>query len=379
MVWLFSLLTMKIAIVGTRGIPNNYGGFEQCAEYLSVILSSRGHDVIVYNTHYHPYTEPFFRGVKVKHVWNPEYTVGTAGNFIYDFLCMRDSVKEKVDILLVLGYTTASVFFPLMRFGKSVLVTNMDGLEWRRDKWSDTVKKLALWFEKLGAKYSHHMVSDNEKIREYLLNAYGKDSTFIPYGCEPFANPNPKSLNGYGVEPGKYTILIARMEAENNILMVLEGYAKSTTNEPLLVVGNMVTGYAHMLAQRFGNDKRIRFTGGIYNQEDLNNLRYYSKFYFHGHSVGGTNPSLLEAMASNVYIMAHGNEFNRAVLGNDAAFFTDSDTVAKLVDKFQRDTNVEAAISSNMMKVKEQYNWTRIADQYEELFLKVIPNSSNKN
>jgi glycosyltransferase involved in cell wall biosynthesis len=131
-----------------------------------------------------------------------------------------------------------------------------------------------------------------------------------------------------------------------------------------------------MLAQRFGNDKRIRFTGGIYNQEDLNNLRYYSKFYFHGHSVGGTNPSLLEAMASSVYIMAHGNEFNRAVLGDDAAFFTDSDTVAKLVDHFHRDNKVEDAIKSNMQKVIEQYNWTRIADQYEELFKKALAPSA---
>ncbi|MFM7054676.1 MAG: glycosyltransferase, partial [Bacteroidota bacterium] len=183
----------------------------------------------------------------------------------------------------------------------------------------------------------------------------------------------------YGVEQRKYSILIARMEAENNILMVLEGYAKSNINDPLLVVGNMVTGYAHMLAQRFGNDKRIRFTGGIYNQEDLNNLRYYSKFYFHGHSVGGTNPSLLEAMASSVYIMAHGNEFNRAVLGNDAVFFTDPESVAKLVDQYHRNNDVEAAISSNMQKVKEQYNWTRIADQYEQLFLKILPKSNHKN
>lgn len=369
---------MKIGIVGTRGIPNNYGGFEQCAEYLSVILSSRGHEVIVYNTHYHPYAEPFFRGVKIKQVWNPEFTIGTAGNFIYDFLSMRHALKQRVDILLVLGYTTASIFFPVLSYGKSILVTNMDGLEWKRDKWSETVKKLALWFEKLGARYSHHMVSDNEKIREYLLQTYGKDSTFIPYGCEPFLKPDAAVLKGYGVDKGRYGILIARMEAENNILMVLEGYANSKSTEPLLVVGNMVTPYAHMLAERFGADKRIRFTGGIYNQDDLNNLRYHAKFYFHGHSVGGTNPSLLEAMASNVFIIAHGNEFNRAVLGQDATYFDAPNQVTEIIDGFQSDDRVKSAIDANITKVKELYNWTRIADQYEALFNDVIKQRSLK-
>lgn len=369
---------MKIAIVGTRGIPNNYGGFEQCAEYLSVILASRGHDVTVYNTHYHPYAEPFFRGVKIKQIWNPEFTIGTAGNFIYDFLSMRHALKQQVDILLVLGYTTASVFFPVMSFGKSILVTNMDGLEWKRDKWSETVKKLALWFEKLGARYSHHMVSDNAKIREYLLQTYAKDSTFIPYGCEPFLKPDATVLKGYGVEPGRYGILIARMEAENNILMVLEGYVQSNSTEPLLVVGNMVTPYATMLAERFGSDQRIRFTGGIYNQDDLNNLRYHAKYYFHGHSVGGTNPSLLEAMASSVFIIAHGNEFNRAVLGDDAMFFEASHQVTGIVERFDRDASVEGAIHANMGKVKELYNWTRIADQYEALFIDQLKQRSVK-
>ncbi len=363
---------MKIAIAGTRGVPNNYGGFEQCAEYLSVLLASRGHDVTVYNTHYHPYSEDFFRGVKVKHVWNPELTVGTAGNFIYDFLCMRDAIKAKADILLVLGYTTASVFFPFMSFGKSIVVTNMDGLEWKRDKWSATVKKLALWFEKLGAKHSHHLVSDNDKIREYLLHAYGKDSTFIPYGCEPFTKPDVSVLNGYGVNERKYSIVIARMEAENNIDMVLEGFRKSKSKDPILVVGNMVTGYASMLAEKYSDDNRIRFMGGIYNQEDLNNLRYHSKYYFHGHSVGGTNPSLLEAMASPVYVVAHGNEFNRSVLGTDASFFMNADEVCEIVDSFKHDTSVEDAIRSNLKKVREQYNWNTIADQYETLFLKVL-------
>jgi glycosyltransferase involved in cell wall biosynthesis len=222
------------------------------------------------------------------------------------------------------------------------------------------------------------MVSDNAKIREYLLQTYAKDSTFIPYGCEPFLKPDSSVLKGYGVEPGRYGILIARMEAENNILMVLEGYARSNSTEPLLVVGNMVTPYATMLAERFGSDNRIRFTGGIYNQDDLNNLRYHAKCYFHGHSVGGTNPSLLEAMASSVFIIAHGNEFNRSVLGNDAYFFENSDQVASIINHFEQSEVVAEAIASNMEKVREVYNWNLIADQYESLFIQQLKQRSVK-
>jgi len=290
---------------------------------------------------------------------------------------MRDAVRDKADILLVLGYTTASVFFPFMRFGKCKLITNMDGLEWKRDKWSETVKRLALWFEKLGANNSDFLVSDNEKIRDYLLEKYGKDSTFIPYGCEPFQNPEPNTLERYGVSQDGYSILIARMEAENNVDMILDGYIHSKCPDPLLVVGNMVTKYASDLIEKYGHDKRVRFMGGIYNQNDLNNLRYFAKYYFHGHSVGGTNPSLLEAMASSVYIVAHGNEFNKAVLGDDGSFFLNRDEVTRFVDNFKKDQKVPAAIASNLEKVKSKYNWKLIADAYEKLFHTALQQSQS--
>src|SRR5688572_9061026 len=181
---------MKIAIAGTRGIPNNYGGFEQCAEIISVMFKEMGHDVTVYNSHFHPFRENNFKGVNVVHIYNPENKIGTAGNFVYDYLSMRHAVKSGHDILLVLGYTTASIFYPIMNFKKTILITNMDGLEWKRDKWNNFVKKLAYWFEKLGARYSKYLVSDNEEIQSYLKNTYGRDSACIAYGCEKFTNPD---------------------------------------------------------------------------------------------------------------------------------------------------------------------------------------------
>ncbi len=364
---------MKIAIAGTRGIPNNYGGFEQCAEFLSVLLAEKGHEVVVYSTHYHPYKNKNFKGVAVRHCYNPEKIIGTVGNFIYDYLCMRDAVKSKFDILLVLGYTTASVFYPFMNYGKTVLVTNMDGLEWKRDKWNEVVKKFARWFENLGARYSHYLVADNLKIKEYLYKTYKKDATFIAYGCQPFVTPDESTISKQGVSKNNYSILVARMEAENNIAMILEGYTCSSQQGKLLVVGNLTTEYGKKMQERYGKDPRVEFTGGIYDLNQLNNLRYFSRYYFHGHSVGGTNPSLLEAMASGAYIVAHGNEFNEAILEGDAKYFTDAATLTALLNAPAIEDSARVqAIENNNQKVINIYNWNLIADKYEQLFKKLL-------
>lgn len=363
---------MKIAIAGTRGIPNNYGGFEQCAEYLSVLLAEKGHEVIVYNPHDHPYTETMFNGVHIVKCYNPEKKTGTAGNFIYDYLCMKHAVKVNADILLMLGYTTASVFFPFINFRNTRLVTNMDGLEWKRDKWNSFVKKLALWFESLGAKYSPVLVADNENIRSYLNETYGKDSTCIAYGCLPFENPDESVLSQYQVNKGEYGMVIARMEAENNIDMTLSGFSASQVTSKLLVVGNLTTSYGKLMFQKHSADPRIVFTGGIYNQNHLNNLRYYSRYYFHGHTVGGTNPSLLEAMASSAFVFSHDNGFNKSVLGQNACFYPDAATLTRLLNENMPDPVFrKQAIEGNLKKVKEVYSWPLIAAQYEQLFERV--------
>jgi glycosyltransferase involved in cell wall biosynthesis len=234
------------------------------------------------------------------------------------------------------------------------------------------VKKLARWFEQLAAKHSHHLVADNSEIRNYLLRTYGRDSEFIPYGCNQFEHPDRICIRDYGVEPGTYGIIIARMEAENNIEMMLEGFFRSQKQTRLLVTGNTTTSYGKSMKRRFGGDSRITFTEGIYDLEVLNNLRHFSGFYLHGHSVGGTNPALLEAMASGAFIMAHGNEFNRSVLESNALYFNTSE---ELTDLFENQAHLsserESFISGNFQKVNQQYNWNTVAAQYSALFKKV--------
>jgi glycosyltransferase involved in cell wall biosynthesis len=245
----------------------------------------------------------------------------------------------------------------------------MDGLEWKRDKWSPTVKKVTVFFEKLGVKYSDYLVSDNREIRNYFLNTYQKDSTFIAYGATLFNSPDTSCLKEYQLDAYNYDMLVARLEKENNIETILDGYLLSSSDKPMLVIGNHNTPYGELLKTKYANATGIRFLGGLYNLNLLDNLRWHSRYYFHGHSVGGTNPSLLEAMASGAFIMAHNNLFNRDVLGENAFYFDDAQGVANIIDgKTEVESKRTAFIQNNKTKIDQEYNWQKIADEYEAMF-----------
>ena len=357
---------MKIAIIGTRGIPNHYGGFEQCAEYLALGLVKRGHEVLVYNSHNHPYQEDQWNGVDLKHCYDPEYKLGTAGQFIYDLNCILDVRKRKCDVILQLGYTSGSVWGWLLP-KKVVVTTNMDGLEWKRTKYSNKVRKFLQWAESLGVKYSDHLISDSIGIQDYLKEKYHADSTFIAYGATLFTKPVPQTLENYEVSAYQYDMLIARLEPENSIEIILDGVVKAAVERPFLVIGKHETEYGNYLKGKYSGHTQIRFVGGVYNIDVLNSLRYYSNLYFHGHTVGGTNPSLLEAMASNSLICANDNPFNRYILGDDAIYFKDDNEVAEQLNQVKYDAErYQAMLHANSGKITNIYDWELIVDQYEK-------------
>lgn len=364
---------MKIGIIGTRGIPNYHGGFEQFAEFFSVYATLIGHEVCVYNSSNHPYKEPLFKGVKIIHCKDPENNIGTVGQFIYDLNCILDSRKRNFDIILQLGYTSSSIWNFLLP-PKSKIVTNMDGLEWKRAKYNFWVKKFLKYAEKLAIQSSDYLISDSLGIQDYIFKKYSINSKFIAYGAELFKNPNKKSLDNYNIVPFNYNLVIARLEPENNIKIILEGVVKSKTNMPTLVIGNNNTKFGRYLQKRYNSDKRIFFLGGIYDIDVLNNLRYFSNVYFHGHSVGGTNPSLLEAMSSNSFIVAHDNIFNKSILGNDALYFRSSEDIVKLLNLNKKD--FINFVDNNTLKIKNQYLWSKINSEYCS-FLELCFQNSN--
>jgi len=357
---------MKIAILGTRGIPNYYGGFEQFAEFFSVYLAKKGHEVYCYNSHNHKFREDNFNGVHIIHKHDPEYKYGTFGQFIYDYNCILDSRKRDFDIILQLGYTSNSVWFFLLP-KKSIIISNMDGLEWKRSKYSFPVQQFLKVAEWLAAVSSDYLVADSLGIQSFLKKRYNKKSTYIAYGAYPFENPNEEILTKYKVTQGNYNMIMARFEPENNLDMVLDGVAKSDNKTPILVVGKHETKYGEYLKNKYAGYSNIWFMGGIYNLEDLNNLRYYSNLYFHGHSVGGTNPSLLEAMASKALIAAHNNEFNKGVLKENAFYFSNSNEVKLLLENTKREEN-KIKIEANFNAIKKDFNWEIINAKYLQLF-----------
>ena len=184
---------MKIAILGTSGIANFNGGFEQFAEFFSVYLAKNNHEVYVYNSSQHPFKEKTYNRVNIIHCYDPEHKIGTAGQFIYDFNCIIDSRKRNFDVILQLGYTSSAIWHRLLP-KKSVIITNMDGLEWKRSKYSKHVQRFLKYSEKLAAKSSDYLIADSIGIHAYLNKTYGLDSQYIAYGAELFNNQDDKVL-----------------------------------------------------------------------------------------------------------------------------------------------------------------------------------------
>ena len=210
----------------------------------------------------------------------------------------------------------------------------MDGLEYKRTKFNRWVQKFVFWEERMAVKHSHFLIADNMGIHDYYKEKYGKESKFLAYGADIHEDYDEDILKEFGLEADGYFIVVARLEPENNLFMAIEGYLASGQygKRPLVIVGKTNTPYGKHLVERYGDDRNIRFVGGIYDFRKLNSIRHYSYAYFHGHSVGGTNPSLLEAMASGCFILAHDNIFNRAVLGENALYYGSTDAAMEMLD-----------------------------------------------
>jgi glycosyltransferase involved in cell wall biosynthesis len=357
---------MKIAILGTRGIPNNYGGFEQLAENLSLGLVKNGHEVYVYSSSNHANQQELWNGIHIIHAFDPEHKIGTIGQFIYDLNCIIDSRKRNFDVILNLGYTSSSIWMKLIK-QKTQVVTNMDGLEWKRTKYSKPVQRFLLYAERLAVKRSNRLIADSIGIKNYLESKYKVDSIYIAYGARLFSNANEDVIRTYNTQHYDYNMLIARMEPENNIEMILDGIQASSSTRNFFVVGNVKNKFGQYLVAKFKSDARIVFMGPIYEEAVINNLRFYSNLYFHGHSVGGTNPSLLEAMGCQCLIAAHRNEFNSYILEDDGIYFSSSADVTRIVDSVDKQTpQNRKRVENNFEKIKVNFHWDKIVQQYEK-------------
>jgi len=368
---------MKIGILGSRGIPNAYGGFEQFAEYLSVGLHEKGHSVFVYNSSLHLYKQSQWKGVNIIYCNDWENKLGTAGQLIYDLNCLKDARKRNFDVLLHLGYTSDAVWHK--QWPKTAVnMMNMDGLEWKRAKYGITAKLFLKWSESLVAKKADILIADSTIIQDHLLKKYKKHSAYIPYGASVFDTPNADILKKIYLQPFSYFLMIGRIEPENNMEMVIKAWLASQTRYPLCIIGNTSTRMGKYLLKKYGGTNII-FPGAVYDTETINNLRYFSSIYFHGHSVGGTNPSLLEAMACDCRVVAHNNSFNRSVLGEDADYFRKVEDIILVINTAIDENIIQKRKKSNIEKIRSVYDPQKIIDDYEKLMVQAISTKTGKS
>jgi glycosyltransferase involved in cell wall biosynthesis len=357
---------LRIAILGTRGVPNNYGGFEHIASHLSRGLVQKGHDVTVYNSSKHPYREKQWHGVHIIHCFDPEYLIGAAGQFIYDLNCILDARKKEYDIMLVLGYTSSSVWgFLYPR--NAIVITNMDGLEWKRSKYPNPVKSFLRYAEKWAIRSSAYYIADSPVIKEYLDNKYNIKSKYIAYGAGIYPVADANLLNEYNLAKYQYFLLIARMEPENNIEMILDGYSLTNSKSKFIVIGNTSNRYGKSLVKKYKTNTRIVFLGAIFNEIKVQTLTAFCKLYFHGHSVGGTNPSLLDAMAAKAPIAIHKNIFNEAIIKGNALRFNNVTDIFNLINGNHFTDEIQ--IEDNYTMIASEFTWEKIVNQYEYYFL----------
>ena len=363
---------MKIAILGTRGIPNNYGGFEQCAESLSVGLVKKGYEVVVYNPSFHPYKKDNYLGVKIKCIYSPQNYLGSAAsNFIFDFLCLRDAVNRGFDIILELGLITAAPAIICCRKKRSIIVTNLDGLEWKRAKWSPLVRKITKNLERFGVYNSNFLVADNIAIQKYIKDEYNRDSEFISYGAEKVSGLQRLDIEKYLKKSGDFILTIARLEPENNLELMCDAYITSNNNLPYYIIGNYETKYGSFLREKY-KDSGVYFLGAIFNKKELDTFRFYSTYYLHGHSVGGTNPSLIEAMAAQAFILIHDNPFNKSVINKKSYSFKNINELAGLLGNNKILKDRVDFCKENIDILNSKYRWSLIVDQYEKYFLDIL-------
>ena len=248
----------------------------------------------------------------------------------------------------------------------------MDGLEWKRDKYSMMTKLFLRFAERLAIKYSDHIIADSISIQSYLRQKYQKQSKYIPYGAEVPVSFSKNVLSDLSLDKYKYHLIIARIEPENNIETILKGFTKTNLKEKLIIVGRTNNRFGKYLKNKY-KDNRLVFLEFISDKSILNSLRFFSKVYFHGHSVGGTNPSLLEAMANSCVICAHNNEFNSAILGDDAFYFDTFKDISLILERNNQHDR-EKFTNMNLNKIKDKYSWQFVITEYESTMIDLLNN-----
>lgn len=357
---------LRIALMGTRGVPARYGGFETCVEEVGRRLAARGHEVVVYcrNTTGADATLREYAGMRL--VYLPALRRRSLETLSHSGLSAIHLAANRVDAAVVFNAANAP-WLPLLRAARIPVATHVDGLEWKRGKWGPVGRKYYRLAESMAVRCSDALIADAAGIQDYYSDQFGAATRLITYGAPLIPPGRMERLAELGLEPGRYHLVVARFEPENHVHLIVEGYVASEARLPLVVVGGSPYGDEYTRRVMDRADERVRFLGGVWDQELLDQLYANALVYWHGHSVGGTNPSLLRAIGAAAPTNAFDVNFNREVLAETGSYFSTVAEAAALAS--EAEASPEAAKSRGLLGQQRaaQYDWDVVADGYEQL------------
>jgi glycosyltransferase involved in cell wall biosynthesis len=348
-------------------VPANHGGFETFAEKLSLYLVERGWNVFVYCQRQgnQKQYEDNWNGVKRINI--SVLSEGARGTVAFDWRATRDASQHS-DLCLVLGYNTA-IFSALFRTKRTPNLINMDGIEWSRAKWGPAAK-FWLWLNDwAGCWLGNHLIADHPCIKAHLQTRVSSNKiTTIPYGADLLARVPEGPLAQFELAPNRYATVIARAEPENSILEIVSGFSEKPRGISLVILGHYLdTNEYHQAIKNIASPE-VQFIGAIYDKDIVQSLRFHSLFYIHGHQVGGTNPSLVEAMGAGNAVIAHDNQFNRWVADAGAIYFSDSKSLSNCVQRLiDQQGDLKQHRLASKKRFLEVFQWNTVLKQYEDL------------
>lgn len=362
-------LGLRIAMIGTRGVPAAYGGFETAVEEIGSRLAERGHHVTVYCRTARGADRPAsHRGMHLVHL--PAARSKFAETLSHTGLSVAHlSGGRRPHAAFVFNAANAP-FLPWLRAMRIPVALHVDGLEWKRAKWGGAGKHYYRWAESFSVRWADALIADASGIADYYATRFGVGTELLTYGAKLIDRPRVGRLGGLRLIPNRYHLVVARFEPENNVELIVDGYRKSGARFPLVVVGSSPysSHYTQLVTTTAAGDPRVRFLGGVWDQELLDQLYTNALTYLHGHSVGGTNPSLLRAMGAATSVLAYDGPFNREVLGPDGGYFASADALAPLLDQAEADPQVHYRTGQQLQdRARRTYDWGAVALGYERL------------
>ncbi|MGE5763369.1 MAG: glycosyltransferase [Mycobacterium leprae] len=353
---------LHVVLAGTRGVPARYGGFETAAEEIGARLAAMGHRVTVYCRNPGQRLREH-RGMRLVNL--PAVRRSAVDTLSHTGLSVAHMLREQPDVVVLFNAANAP-FLPVLRAVGIPTAVHVDGLEWQRAKWQGMGQRYYRAAERWSVWLADAVVADSNGIRTHLRLSYGRDSIFIPYGA-PIVHAGTARLGEFDLEPSGFHLVVARFEPENHVRLIVEGFRASRATRPLIVVGSAPYSTRYMGEVRNAGraDSRVRFVGSVWDQELLNELYGNCLTYLHGHSVGGTNPSLLRAMGAGAPVLAYDVIFNREVAGETGRYFTKQEDVATFVEHAERTPSVERLRGKSGRE--RAYDWDDVAGRYAEL------------